>query len=152
MDRGAGLTLLELLVTVAVVGLLASISIEVYAEALERSRFTRAVAEIRTIEKLILDFESEGELPESLADVGWDGHIDPWGNPYVSFKVEFNKNGKVKVASVRKDRFLVPLNSTYDLYSAGPDGRSALPLTAKYSRDDIIRAGDGSFIGPASDH
>jgi general secretion pathway protein G len=51
---------------------------------------------------------------------------------------------------MRRDRFLVPINSDYDLYSMGADGRTATPLTASMSRDDIVRAGDGSFIGPAS--
>ena len=50
---------------------------------------------------------------------------------------------------LRKDKFLVPLNSDYDLYSMGPDGKSVPPLTAKASRDDILRANDGEFFGPA---
>jgi general secretion pathway protein G len=42
------------------------------------------------------------------------------------------------------------LNSTYDLYSKRKDGQSSSPLTAKASRDDIIRANDGGYIGLAS--
>ena len=52
---------------------------------------------------------------------------------------------------VRKDRFLVPLNTDYDLYSMGKDGESTAPLTARQSRDDIIRADNGGFIGLASE-
>ena len=48
-----------------------------------------------------------------------------------------------------KDRFLVPINSDFDLYSMGKDGKSQMPLTAKDSRDDIIRANDGAYIGLA---
>jgi general secretion pathway protein G len=32
----------------------------------------------------------------------------------------------------------------------GPDGETAIPLTAKKSQDDIIRANDGNYIGLAS--
>jgi general secretion pathway protein G len=46
---------------------------------------------------------------------------------------------------------LVPINSTYDLYSMGKDGKTKAPITAQDSRDDIIRANDGLFIGLASD-
>jgi general secretion pathway protein G len=53
---------------------------------------------------------------------------------------------------MRKDKNLVPINSEYDLYSVGPDGRSVGPLTAKHSRDDIVMANDGRFIGVASDY
>ena len=52
----------------------------------------------------------------------------------------------------RKDRFIVPLNSTFDLYSMGPEGESVAPLTAKASRDDVIRANDGEFVGPARNY
>ncbi len=51
----------------------------------------------------------------------------------------------------RKDRFLVPINSDYDLYSKGKNGDSVPPLTAPQSRDDIVRAADGSFVGIASE-
>jgi len=46
----------------------------------------------------------------------------------------------------------VPINSDYDLYSKGPDGLSLKPLTAAPSRDDIVRANNGSFIGIAADY
>lgn len=147
-----GLTLVELLISVALIAILAAISIEVYAGALEKARLTRAIAEIRNISLVITDFQREGDLPESLDEVGWGGRLDPWGTPYRYLKFEFNKQGKVLPGPVRKDRFLVPLNSTYDLYSMGPDGRSVPPLTAADSRDDIIRAGDGAFIGIAEEY
>ncbi len=53
------------------------------------------------------------------------------------------------VASPRKDRFLVPINSDYDLYSMGPDGQTSEPLTVPLSRDDIVRASDGAYVGVA---
>jgi len=46
----------------------------------------------------------------------------------------------------------VPINSTYDLYSMGADGRTATPLTAAISRDDIIRANDGQYVGFAENY
>jgi len=46
----------------------------------------------------------------------------------------------------------VPINSDFDLWSMGPDGKSVPPLTAKASRDDIVRANDGTFYGWASDY
>jgi len=52
---------------------------------------------------------------------------------------------------MRKDKNLTPINTYYDLYSTGKDGLSVSPLTAKHSRDDIVRANDGGFIGLATD-
>ena len=74
--------------------------------------------------------------------------LDPWGNPYQYLNVTTTKNK----GNVRKDRNLVPINSDYDLYSMGKDGTSQPPLTAKASRDDIIRANSGKFVGLAADY
>lgn len=54
------------------------------------------------------------------------------------------------VGGARKDRFLVPINSDFDIYSMGRDGQTVAPLTAKKSHDDIIRASDGGFYGLAA--
>ncbi|NOT29692.1 MAG: prepilin-type N-terminal cleavage/methylation domain-containing protein [Planctomycetes bacterium] len=52
----------------------------------------------------------------------------------------------------RKDRFVVPINTWFDLYSMGPDGKSTPPLTASASLDDVIVANDGDYIGLASQY
>ena len=151
MKDSKGLTLVELLVTVTIVALLAAISINVYANALEKSKVTRAIVEIRGIEKAIADHQVNDQLPDSLDDIDWGNRLDPWDNPYRYLKFKKNKQGKVIPGQARKDRFLVPLNSEYDLYNMGPDGDSKGPLAAKASRDDILRASDGAFIGSVSD-
>ena len=53
------------------------------------------------------------------------------------------------VGGARKDRFLVPLNSDFDVYSMGRDRASTMPLSAALSHDDVIRASDGGFYGLA---
>jgi general secretion pathway protein G len=55
-------------------------------------------------------------------------------------------------ARLRKDGEFVPLNTDFDLYSLGPDGMSALSLPAAPSRDDIVRAANGAYIGVASNY
>jgi general secretion pathway protein G len=49
----------------------------------------------------------------------------------------------------RKDHFLHPVTSDFDLYSMGKDGATAAPLTAQISHDDVIRASDGAYYGLA---
>ena len=44
------------------------------------------------------------------------------------------------------------MNSDFDLYSVGNDGDSESPLSAKASRDDIVRANNGAFIGLGEDY
>jgi len=142
------LTLLEILITLAIIGILAAIVAEAYDGALGKARVTRAIADIRVIEKILLTMEVEGDLPTSLGEIGWADREDPWGNPYQFLNFDGVKGLPGKA---RKDRFLVPLNTSFDLYSLGPDGKSKGPLSAKASRDDIVRAADGVFVGLATD-
>jgi len=53
---------------------------------------------------------------------------------------------------MHKDRSMVPVDSDFDFYSMGPAGQSRPPFTAKASRDDIVRAGDGGYFGKASEY
>lgn len=146
-----GWTLLELLAVMTVSGILASLAYSSYSGVLERTKINQAVLDIAKIHAAIEKYRlnHNDKLPLTLADVGIDLK-DPWGNPYAYLNFD-TLPGKSK-GPVRKDHNLVPLNSKYDLYSKGPDGESASPLTAQASRDDIVMANDGAFIGPASDY
>ncbi|MBT9489529.1 MAG: prepilin-type cleavage/methylation domain-containing protein [Rubrivivax sp.] len=144
-----GLTAVELTLTLGIIAVLAVIGLQVYQGWQDKAKTQTAQADIIELSLLIDDvFADTGELPDSLADIGKAGHRDPWGGAYVYVNLMTSKgNGKA-----RKDKSLVPLNSDYDLYSKGPDGASATPLTAKASRDDILRANNGRFVGPASQY
>jgi general secretion pathway protein G len=81
-----------------------------------------------------------------LADEGKFGPAklaasDPWGNTYQYLNIE---DGDTKgKGNLPKDKNLLPINSDFDLYSNVPDDQSVAPLTAKASRDDIVRVNDG---------
>ncbi|MBX3327473.1 MAG: hypothetical protein KF682_16370 [Nitrospira sp.] len=53
------------------------------------------------------------------------------------------------VGGARKDRFLVPINSDFDVYSMGKNRDTIAPLNPPKSQDDVIRASDGGFYGLA---
>jgi general secretion pathway protein G len=144
-----GMTLLELMLAVVVMGVLTTIATASYKRWIDRMNVNTAIADIGQIQLVINKYRLDRDaLPTTLADVGLAGKLDPWGNPYQY--LDFT--GLMGNAQVRKDRNLVPINSDYDLYSAGPDGQSRPPLTAQASRDDIVRANDGGFIGKAEDY
>lgn len=143
----SGFTLIEMLAAMAILGTLATIAIPRVQDAVNRAKVARAIGDISAIQSEITGYMSNGDsLPPSLATIGRAGMLDPWGRPYVYYP--FPSNGGL--GSARKDRFLVPLNSLYDLYSKGKDGQSASALTAAVSHDDVIRANDGGYIGLAS--
>jgi len=163
-----GFTIIELLAVLAIVATLAGIAAPMYSNALDRARVTRAIVDIRTLSNEISTFQLyTSRLPSSLADIDRANFRDPYGNPYEY--LNFSAAGRPGqgqggqgqgggaaelgplMGQVRKDRFLVPINSDYDLYSRGKDGQTVPPLTAQPSRDDIVRANDGGFIGLASE-
>ena len=145
--RARGMTLVELMLAVLIVGVLSAIASAGYGHYRSKLNIRIAVQDIAMMSMLIKgmceeDRECPAALPSSLA-----GKLDPWGQPYRYFAIGLGPKGHS-----RKDHSLVPINSDFDLYSVGPDGKSSPPLTAKGSRDDIVRASDGGFIGVAADY
>jgi general secretion pathway protein G len=142
-------TLVEIMIAVAVVGLLASVAGTNYLEFVHKARVARAVAEIKSLSTVIdgMVVDQETPYPNTLAEIENVPTVDPWGRPYRYLRiagVTFSKKG---TNPVRKDRFLVPLNTDYDLYSDGADGLSKPPLSAPESADDVVRASNGRYIG-----
>lgn len=91
--------------------------------------------EIRDLERAIAaqSTERNGTFPTTWAEVGMQPPLDPWGRAYVIG------------APFRKD--ITFLNRDFDLYSTGADGLTAQDITDAQSLDDVLRAGDGGFVG-----
>lgn len=144
-----GFTVVEVLLVVTIVGVLATIAVNGYQGYRDRMRMFQAVSDIASIGAAIKHYRNDlGRHPPDLATIGKGGVKDPWGNPY-QYVSHDDASGN---GAFRKDKNIVPINSDFDLWSNGKDGESQAPLTAKASRDDIVRANDGAFVGLASDY
>ena len=121
-------TLVEIMLVVAIIGILAALVIPKIAGKSEQARITRVQADIKGgIKSAVDEFEVDnGFYPSSLQDLlqqprnakNWHGPyldalpVDPWQNPYLySYPGKHNPTG-------------------YDLWSTGPDGKSG-------TQDDI---------------
>lgn len=144
-----GMTLIELMIALAIVGVLTSIAMPMYASYRDRIDRATAAKDVGVLQTLISDYRLEmGAYPVDLAAVRNGARMDPWGRPYVYVDLTIvSGNGKA-----RKDHKFNPINSDFDLYSLGKDGVSQQQLTQKDSLDDIVRANDGAFIGMAGDY
>jgi len=145
--QSRGFTLIELLIAVAIILTISAIAVPNLMAALDQAKIAKAVGDINAIEDDIAAYQAIYRvLPDDLSQVGDANYLDPWNNPYQYLNHSTMKgNGQA-----RKDKFLKPLNSDYDLYSMGKDGQSSPPLQAKPSQDDVIRAADGDYVGLAA--
>ena len=143
-----GVTLFELMTALVVCALLASLATAGYTRVIERLRIGQAVTDLEMMSmKLERWHTNMFRFPDTLADAGLDGLRDPWGHPYRYLNITGSTPG-----DRRRDKNLVPINTDFDLYSVGKDGKTVSALTATASRDDIVRANNGAFIGVAGDY
>lgn len=143
-----GYTAIELMIVAGVIAVLACIAYATYPYA-ERARIAHAIGDIGEINIRAQVFDlNNRRYPTSLAEIGLDGEIDPWGNPYQYLSFDNVQGNGPK----RKDHAQVPVNTNFDVYSMGPDGETATPFTSISAHDDIVMAGDGTFFGSVGDY
>jgi len=141
--------MVELAVTLGIVAVLSAIAVPSFAAYRNRVKIDQARKDIIMMAPVIARYQDDARAyPNSLADAGLGTPLDPWGRPYAYLPLDGGRNR----GQARKDHSLVPINTDFDLYSRGPDGGSTPPLTSAISRDDIVRANNGAFVGVAADY
>lgn len=145
----SGFTLVEIMIALAIAGVLAAISMPIYTNYRGRIDRAKAIMDITMLQAMISDYKlNRGSFPADLAAIGNGGLLDPWKHAYVYVDLS-SVHGH---GAARKDHKLNPINSDFDLYSLGKNGVSKPQLTQKDSLDDVVRAGDGAFVGLASEY
>jgi len=145
-----GFTFIEILIAMLIGCILAAIAIPSYFRYLERKKEMTAITDITAIANRLTAYAMESPLPPDLATVSSGiplRLVDPWGNPYRYLPLSGYPSN---LNDARKDHNLHPINTLFDLYSMGPDGETNKALQNPKSRDDIVRANDGAFVGKAS--
>jgi general secretion pathway protein G len=152
-EQSFGVTLVDLLIIVAIIGAIAGIAVPVYFNQIDKARTTKAMADIRMLEGEIALYRRWREdagmapvLPASLGDIGRDNFLDPWDNPY-----QYASHELIPKGHRRKYHATVPLNEDYDLYSMGPDGKTSPPIRSRAGREDIVRADNGGYVGSGTE-
>ena len=138
------------MIALVIAGLLVSIAVPAYDQFVERAKVAKAVGDIGTISIEIGKYQlkNNNALPDNLAELPIEVPLDPWGQPYAYLNIAAG----AAIGDLRKDKNLNPLNTDFDLYSIGEDGETSGPLTAKASRDDVVRANNGAYIGLGEDY
>ena len=149
MSKGFGL--IELVVALVIATMLVTLAIPSYQRFVDNAKVSAAIGDIAELSLAVESFRlnNNDRIPLTLDEIGVPVSLDPWGRPYEFLNIPAAGTGK---GGLRKDGKLNPLNTDFDLYSIGKDGRSASPLSAKHSHDDVVRANNGAFIGLGEDY
>lgn len=149
--RPNGMGLLDLIITVVVFSLFVALAVPAYTNFANRGRVAGAIGDVGSLALAIERFSvnNNDRLPNTLDELPMDVPLDPWGNEYQYLNIRVAGPGN---GGLRKDGNLNPLNTDFDLFSLGADGESAGPLSAQKSRDDIVRANNGAYIGLGEDY
>jgi general secretion pathway protein G len=147
------MTLIELMLVIAVLGVIVTIAIPSYRDYIDKTDNALAVSQLVTIQSVIERFYLENHrYPDLLSDISAslpNNGIDPWGNKFEYLNIaDYWPQSR---GPARKDRKTNPINTQYDLYSIGKDGRTTKQVSQKFSLDDVVLARDGKFIGLAAD-
>ena len=157
-----GFTIVEIVLSLVIIGILATIAIPAYNNYIDQLLVKQAIANIRILEQAIKTFEFENmRLPNNLNELGpvellgANGNsvtqsppfLDPYGNAYRYLNFANEPGGW---PNCRRDGVDKPLSLDYDLYSMGADGLTQKKLNHVNSLDDIVRARSGKFVDLAS--
>jgi len=146
LGNNAGFTLVELIVVAGIIGVLVTVAMPAFNHFVNRVKVTRAIAEIRGFEKEILArIIEQNTLPDNLGELGLDSIDDPWGRPYQYLKIGNPGTPRQKPLGIED------LNTDFDLFSLGKDGVTQTIIDDPQSKDDIVRASDGNWIGEGED-
>ena len=137
--------MVELLVIVAILGLLVLLAIPSYTQYVETVRVDRTKADIRTLEKDINAYAIEnGRFPDHLSDIHRETLVDAWGHPFGY------QNLTLPGATPMEKSNTAKLNTVeyFDLYSMGRDGDGGtVGYDATNCKDDVVLTANGGDVG-----
>ena len=138
-----GFSLIELFGVMAIIAILASLSLPAYSKIKDMVRQVRAMEEIRGLEKALSAYavDHNGAYPDTFLQAGLGTPLDPWGRQYVYHPAR-DADARTYLGA--------RINDDYDLYSPGVDGQTDPDIANPLSMDDILRTGDGGYVGVAN--
>ncbi|MEW5992869.1 MAG: pilin [Candidatus Zixiibacteriota bacterium] len=140
MKKQAGFTLIELMIVVAIIGILAAIAIPQYQDYISRTQVTRVVGEISALKTAIEENLMRGNDPSALnvnTDLGFaTSNLINGGSPTVT--IDTTGGGEVQAtlggqaASAVTGALIVLTRATAGTWSCAIDGSGAGSWKASY--------------------
>jgi len=141
-------TTIEMLIGMTIMIFFFSTTISMGLKIADGIRSKTVIDDLIAIQSDIESYRITNNYPDTLDDIYPTPQLDPWGTPYQYLRIS---GGGPNVTGMQRKYQSLKVNTDYDLYSMGPDGETASPLTAAISRDDILRGRNSRFIGYVTD-
>ncbi|MDR9454391.1 MAG: pilin [Spiribacter sp.] len=123
-NHQSGFTLIELMIVVAIVGILASVAVPAYSDYTVRAKVSEAVAAVAPVKASVADYYyGNGELPGTAEEAGLDTGGDPAGSNYTTDVI---------------DTIVMDANA----------GAGSIKVTINETLSDEITAGDSIIFTP----
>ncbi len=106
-SNSIGFSLTELMIVLSIMSIMVVMAIPIYSSAMSVAEEATAIEDIKTISQAVDNyFMMNGVLPKTLAQVGFDDRVDPWGKPYIFKPVadaqQLGKKGRAAKRAARK--------------------------------------------------
>lgn len=141
-------TTIEMLIGITIMIFFFNTTISMGLKIADGIKSRTVIDDLIAIQSEIESYRITNNYPDTLDDIYPTLQLDPWGTPYQYLRIAGGKNN---VTGKQRKYKNLKINMDYDLYTMGPDGETASPLTAATSRDDILRGRNGRFIGYVTD-
>ena len=139
MGRLGGFTLIELLVVVLIIGILASVALPQYQNAVLKARTTEAIIQLRHIRDAQREYAlANGAPAANWNELGLEPFAGGWESQFKDFVYSINPNwggGQIQARYVKNPRFWIQLYVYNDgvFCSAGKGDEAANNWCKKYS-------------------
>lgn len=147
--RNHGFTLIELMITIAIISIIAAIAIPSYADFIRKGKEADAMTIVRNIEGDVEAFFAKNNYFPEPNELYTTMPTDPWGQPMIYLPLD---GYPAYLSFARVDQSMTPLNSDYDVYSRGHDELTNKVISSDSAADDLVRANNGSFVGRAKEY
>lgn len=142
--KSRGFSLIELLITVAIVGVLAGVALPLYQDYIARTQVSRAVFELSGLRESVEDSLNSGDIPSSGSDIGFSGSTLFSSSGADGITVEYLSGGQIVLSATLGGSSSLAIKGAVASLSRSTDGTWSCAIDSSASaswKDSYLPSG-----------